>query len=92
MVDAGAVQAIRAQRPDASVAVPAPSPTSSIINNHYSYNTINQNASQTEQERPVTNLYVTLEVDGETLAKASAERIDEKQGEKIELITRGVSV
>lgn len=90
-VHAGAVQAIRSHRPDASAAVPAPSPTSSIINNHYSYSTVNR-TMQTEQERPITNLYVTLEVDGEILADASAERIDEKQGEKIELITRGVSV
>lgn len=88
-VDAGAVQALRSMRTDTSIA--APSPTSSIVNN-YSYSTVNHNAPQADVERPVINLYATFEMDGEAIADGAAERIDEKQGAKINLKTRGVSI
>lgn len=68
-----------------------PSPTSSVINNSYTYNMTNSNPSDSNPVQPVNNFYATFEVSGEKFAEYAAERVDLIQGESVTFDERGTA-
>ena len=79
------------QAPQAFQPALTPSPTSTVVNNTYTYNTTTTNNSTADTPRPLFNIHAVFEVDGERFAEYAAERVDIMQGEAVLLDERGTA-
>ncbi len=86
-IDPGAIRVLEHQGTGMNEII-HPSPTSEITNNQYSYNTVNNNTSG-EPDGSSGNIQIFI--DKEMIADIDMDKIDKKQGEKIQLRKRGLA-
>lgn len=91
-VGAGALDTFRTLSTQGMTGMMQPSPTSSVINNSYTYNntTTNTPASGPAQPAPV-NVYARIEMDGDVIAEKLVDRVDTAQGESVTFDERGTA-
>lgn len=66
-----------------------PSLTSEIVNNQYSYSTVNNNNSSEMPDSPSGNIQIFI--GEEMITDIAMDEIDKKQGQKIQLRKRGLA-
>ena len=92
-IDESAIAALSLYGSSADPAITRPSATSEIVNNSYSYSTVNNSASG-EVRQPVqinAQFVVGDEVVAEGVLDATADGIDERQGVTVKLKKRGLA-
>ncbi len=89
--DSGAVQAVRAMRAEGAAGII--SQTSPIVNNHYTYSTVNNaNPAQENPDEIVPiHLTATFVVGEDIIADAAVDIVDAEQGAVVTLIRRGIT-
>ena len=90
-VGAGALDTFRTLSTQGMTAMMQPSPTSSVINNSYTYSTVNNTAPGAAPQPPDIKVYATIEMDGDPIAEKLADRVDVIQGEAAMLDERGTA-
>lgn len=87
-IDPGAIRALELHGTGMN-GIAQPSPTSEIVNNQYSYSTVNNNNSSEMPDSPSGNIQIFI--GEEMITDIAMDEIDKKQGQKIQLRKRGLA-
>lgn len=77
-ISSGALEALRLQSISMNTSMAVPSATSEVVNNHYSYSTVNQNTTETRSEAPALSPTFYVQIGNEALRDFVVTVIDQE--------------